>query len=276
VPRAGPVRRAAKPNISEAEMHVVDAAAAASAPTLSALREDAALGATLSCFAPELTLDARAVKAQVNAGSGGCFPIHVDSDPSVDRRRVTAILYLNRGWDAARDGGALRLFPFPRPRGAARAVDVAPREGTLVLLSANEMHHRVLPAFARRYCVTVWMMGRVSPRVRKPPPLPADCRDLRRIFCAPRYRKHVARVALGGEWEESLRDAHAAHDAASAVEAHRREVAKIRAVLADEIARKFPHVTGAEVAAALADLDRLVELMSVPEGEDDPVLQWFV
>lgn len=36
---------------------------------------------------------------------------HADASPSAPRRSVTAVLYLNPGrWDAARDGGGLRLY----------------------------------------------------------------------------------------------------------------------------------------------------------------------
>jgi Rps23 Pro-64 3,4-dihydroxylase Tpa1-like proline 4-hydroxylase len=62
---------------------------------------------------------------------------------------VTAILYLNSGWESARDGGSLGLAPFPMTGGnGSRFTDISPMEGRLVLMSANEMHlvcHRRLP-----------------------------------------------------------------------------------------------------------------------------------
>lgn len=45
----------------------------------------------LSALMPELNLRSQAIKLQWNAGSGGCFPMHTDSDPAVDTRRVTSI-----------------------------------------------------------------------------------------------------------------------------------------------------------------------------------------
>ncbi len=70
------------------------------------------------------------------AGDGGCFPIHVDSEESVDGRRLTAILYLNPGW-RPEDGGQLRLYPpFAAP------VDVEPQHDRLVLFLSNRMLHR--------------------------------------------------------------------------------------------------------------------------------------
>ena len=53
-------------------------------------------------------------RTQFNEGGGGCFPMHFDSDRTLDTRQLTAIFYLNEHWDAAH-GGALRLFPFPHP-----------------------------------------------------------------------------------------------------------------------------------------------------------------
>jgi len=70
------------------------------------------------------------------AGGGACFPIHVDSEESVDGRRLTAILYLNPGW-RPEHGGHLRLYPpFAPP------VDVEPRHDRLVLFLSNRMLHR--------------------------------------------------------------------------------------------------------------------------------------
>lgn len=37
----------------------------------------------------------QAIKLQYNAGQGGCFPIHFDTDAALDGRRVTSIFYLN-------------------------------------------------------------------------------------------------------------------------------------------------------------------------------------
>jgi 2OG-Fe(II) oxygenase superfamily len=215
------------------------------------------------------------VKAQLNTGQGGCFPLHVDSDPSVDRRVVTAILYLNSGWESARDGGSLRLAPFPMTGGnGSRFTDISPMEGRLVLMSANEMHHRVLPTFAHRYCATLWLFGTVSSRVWKPQPLDASCTNLSKIFSSLRYRKHVARVALSEDWEESLRDAHGSGDSEVAVEAQRREVEKICAILADDISSRFLAFSAEEVRRVLGDPENVHE--SIRTGsEEELVIQWF-
>ena len=72
----------------------------------------------------------------LSPGGGGCFPLHYDSDEQVDGRRVTAIFYLNSGWQASH-GGHLQLFPFPDP-----PVQVEPLADRLVLFSSCRMLHR--------------------------------------------------------------------------------------------------------------------------------------
>ena len=72
----------------------------------------------------------------LHAGSGGCFPLHYDSDEQVDGRRVTAIFYLNDTWQPC-DGGQLQLFPLPDP-----PVQIDPIADRLVLFSSCRMLHR--------------------------------------------------------------------------------------------------------------------------------------
>lgn len=70
------------------------------------------------------------------AGDGACFPIHVDSEESIDGRRLTAILYLNPEWAPAH-GGQLRLYPP-----GAQPVDVAPLNDRLVIFESHRLLHR--------------------------------------------------------------------------------------------------------------------------------------
>lgn len=72
----------------------------------------------------------------ISAGQGGCFPIHLDSDETVDSRRVTAIAYLNRDWKK-RSGGQLRLYPSWN-----KYEDIEPVNDRLVLFSSCRMPHR--------------------------------------------------------------------------------------------------------------------------------------
>lgn len=90
---------------------------------------------------------------------------HTDASDSVPGRTVTAILYLNPGWDAALHGGqlciynladrwrpGLKLDPQMSPGYAAGepAVVVAPIGGRLVVFESNTAHE-VLPAQVPRY-----------------------------------------------------------------------------------------------------------------------------
>jgi len=98
-------------------------------------------------------------------------------------RRVTAILYLNGPWDAAADGGALRLYqpaqalpttstsvaqPASSREGqqqqddegamqkAEEWQDVDPIGGRLVVFLAGAVEHEVRPAYAPRVALTAW------------------------------------------------------------------------------------------------------------------------
>lgn len=93
----------------------------------------------LNLFLPGLRLDSQSIKAQRN--TGGCFPVHTDSDVGVDGRAVTALVYLNPEW-APRDGGQLRLYPWPMP-----PVDVAPLNDRMVLFASKTLLHRCAPGW---------------------------------------------------------------------------------------------------------------------------------
>lgn len=93
----------------------------------------------------------QATKLQHNAGGGGCFPMHFDSDETLDGRRVTAIFYLNDRW-APGDGGELKLYPLPHA-----PVTLPPLADRMVLFSSTRMLHRVLPSAKARHCFTVWL-----------------------------------------------------------------------------------------------------------------------
>lgn len=122
-------------------------------------------------------------KCQINFGTGGCFPIHVDSDASnpQDGRSITAILYLN---DCK--SGELKLYPYPQ-----EPVIVEPKRGRMVLFSSRFMHHRVLPCFEPRVCITTWISTVVSASLNQ----------------------HAARMAkfkveYADEWRQSILQSH--------------------------------------------------------------------
>lgn len=100
--------------------------------------------------------------------------MHFDSDEAVDGRRLSAIFYLNPGWQPG-DGGALRLFPF-----AASPVDIAPMHDRLVLFASTRMLHR---------CERTHSRAAIAPRSRKgcasPPPTVRVAMHLRMVWaCA--------------------------------------------------------------------------------------------
>ena len=146
-----------KSNVWEAEG--ADPAVLADCSALAAVGNDLALVDRLnelgmaSCGAGRHRLVRQTTKVQFNAGGGGCFPYHFDTDPALDARRLTAILYLNDDdWDSRRDGGQLVLAPWPR-----RSIQIDPQGDRLAIFASADMAHRVMPSRAPRYCLTMWL-----------------------------------------------------------------------------------------------------------------------
>lgn len=154
----------------------------------------------LSKLMPELELHTQAIKVQWNQGNKACFPIHSDSDSDVDKRQISAIVYLNEDWKKG-DGGELRIYPFPFPH-----VDIEPLYGRMVLFSSPNILHRVLPSNKERYCFTIWFYGNGTRNIDiKPKHNPNNIFELP---LSARYRKHVARVFYEEEWSKSLSESH--------------------------------------------------------------------
>lgn len=84
-------------------------------------------------------------------GEGEGYAAHRDAFAGPGNRRLTAIVYLNRGW-VPEHGGALRLHVDP-PR------DVEPQAGRLVVFLAERIQHEVLPTHAPRWALTAWFRG---------------------------------------------------------------------------------------------------------------------
>lgn len=75
-------------------------------------------------------------------------------------RRITAIYYLNDGWDCATHGGALRLFAPHEADSDEHVQLVEPILDRLVLFRSDRVPHEVLPTAGReRIAVTLWMHG---------------------------------------------------------------------------------------------------------------------
>lgn len=82
---------------------------------------------------------------------GGHYARHRDQHRGSGSRLVTAILYLNPGWQPG-DGGELRVHPEDAP-----SVDHAPLHGRLVVFRSDELEHEVLPSRRVRVAITGWM-----------------------------------------------------------------------------------------------------------------------
>jgi SM-20-related protein len=84
--------------------------------------------------------------------TGAGYQRHRDAFPGDDNRRMTAIVYLNDGWQPAH-GGTLQLFVDP-------PVTLEPRLDTLVVFRSEVVEHEVLPSFADRFAITAWYSAR--------------------------------------------------------------------------------------------------------------------
>jgi SM-20-related protein len=267
---AGAAALLAKHGILEADFTTSPAAAAA-APAAAALgAPGGALAAALTAALPRLRLaGGGAAKAQLSAG--GAFPFHTDTDAAVDRRRATAIYYLNPDWEPAH-GGELQLLPFP----AARVpLDIAPLHGRLVVFDSRHTLHRVLPSRApTRACVTFWFSeapfadggaaaaaARDAERAGARAALaaaaaagPGDAAAAWRALASPALRGHAGKYALRDEWEASVVESHPPSPARdAAVAALRREAAVVARALAPALPalERWTAGDGGEAAAAL-------------------------
>lgn len=102
-------------------------------------------------------------------GPGQGYTTHIDQfqtasshDPVAGSRLLTSILYLNPSWPADA-GGALRLYLDEHshtPAAEARALDISPAWGRLVLFLSARFWHAVLPATQSRISLTGWFKAR--------------------------------------------------------------------------------------------------------------------
>lgn len=85
---------------------------------------------------------------------GAGYARHLDRLRHSDARTVSAVFYLNDGWQES-DGGALRLYLGD---GAYR--DIYPRAGKLVLFLSDRFEHEVLTTQRLRMSIACWMRRR--------------------------------------------------------------------------------------------------------------------
>ncbi len=89
-------------------------------------------------------------------GNGTHYVRHVDNHHK-DGRCITVVYYLNRDWDEKQHGGMLKLYPQLVPRVAT----IEPKIDRLLLFWSDDRNpHEVLPAFRKRYAITVWYFDR--------------------------------------------------------------------------------------------------------------------
>lgn len=86
-------------------------------------------------------------------GSGTGYVKHVDN-PNADGRCITAIYYLNKDWNTARDGGVLRIFPVGFEQKVAEIEPLFDR--VLFFWSDRRNPHEVQAAYSVRFAITVW------------------------------------------------------------------------------------------------------------------------
>lgn len=88
---------------------------------------------------------------------GAIYQKHLDQFKGQQERQVSAVLYLNNGWQP-QDGGELRLYL--EETGNQSFLDIAPIGGRLLLFLSGRFLHEVLPATRRRISLTGWFRMR--------------------------------------------------------------------------------------------------------------------
>lgn len=185
-----------KPNIFE--LDILDENVRTLIPALNELYTNKSIMNHLNTIFPELSLNEIEVKVQYNAGNNGCFPMHIDTSPSVSHRQLTALLYLNPNWKKE-DGGELRFYPFPYSH-----LDIEPVFDRLVFFCSHQMLHRVLPSKAPRYCLTIWFSG------TNPIPFPRqmDLKEYDQVLSflvTPKNKVPLSKLIFAKEWAESVK-----------------------------------------------------------------------
>ncbi|KAF1329184.1 Egl nine 1, partial [Globisporangium splendens] len=257
-------------------------------PTLRAFFDDQVVFAPLQRALPAwLGLSGYMVKLQYNEGHGGCFPLHFDSYGE-DGKCVTAVLYLNDGWQDG-DGGEIVLYPFPKQK-----VVIAPRFGDMVLFSSQQMLHRVMPATMPRYCLTTWTYQ--SPMTAsaaaeraayyRRPRFNDEASDSKSAafyimmekVLASSFRRHLMKRFYADEWTRSLHESHAQTEAfAKYMATHEHEMGAIDAATT-QMLRNFRAKDPVQPSTLPATCDELAEVLlqdSQREFVNKLQLAWF-
>eukprot|EP01084_Bolivina_argentea_P204508 349252_1 len=136
------------------------------------------------------------------SSNNGCFPIHFDSDPTIDLRRITAVLYLN---EQEINGGEIRLYPL-----LTKPINITPKYNRLVLFSSCYMLHRTLPSLQQRYALNFWL------HIKECMENKININDMNALrnenpfqyVLKPKYLKCIAKLLYNNEWKQSIIDSH--------------------------------------------------------------------
>ncbi|KAI8101976.1 hypothetical protein M9434_007037 [Picochlorum sp. BPE23] len=229
---------------------------------LDSLVKDSSLVTMFNILCPQLfggpnLLVGHDLKIQYNRGHGGCFPIHFDSDPSVDSRVVTCILYLSLPERTQEHGGQLVFYPHTMTGEDRSPIVIEPTFNRLVVFGSQTMAHRVLPNFADRYCCTFWLQTQ-----RPVQPMRQDGKDdakalmkrfiesddpsermrvYERLCCIPEIRRHVIKYLWRDAWKASLEESHAPSplrdELIASFETEMATVSRILSPILDSVAR---------------------------------------
>lgn len=90
--------------------------------------------------------------------AGAFYRRHLDTFQNDDRRKLSAVCYLNPPDWSGQDGGELILYVSRD--GREEPVTIHPRPGLLVLFESQLLEHEVRPARRQRLSLTGWMKTR--------------------------------------------------------------------------------------------------------------------
>jgi hypothetical protein len=227
--RQGSTHLLLKNNVLEAELAFPQVRARV--PHFNALLA-APLAANLRDHIPDFTPQTGfpSIKLQHNKGGGACFPLHCDSDATLDGRVLTCLVYLNPDWNTTH-GGVLRLKPFSFPW-----VDIEPKNDRMVLFWSQDVVHRVLPASQERFCFTIWLSGQGSPfRAPINSRLPVSVRKWLEDMSSD-HLKHLHKALLAEDWALSFEESHSpGAERDQVIATHWKDVGLIRRAFAQQM-----------------------------------------
>ena len=119
--------------------------------------------------APLLLTTHQTNKLAVCLGDGSEYKKHYDNAGGADRRKLTALYYLNPDW-SPQQGGVFRAYPSSEAPDTF--VDIEPKADRFLCFWSDELVHGVQPSFAQdqtqhRYALTVWLVAAEGTDIRR-------------------------------------------------------------------------------------------------------------